>query len=405
MNLKYGLISSDSHAQLDRDAFTSRMSKNKWGEQIPHVIETTDKAHMSEPVDYPVERWMVNGKIVDIRGVSNCPAVMDDPMRTYHPQRWEEVPRTVYDPIERLKILDSDGVDAEVLFPNPPVQNATFFQGDAALELACVQAYNDALADWRETSERYIPLALIPYLSGIEVTVAEVERAVKKGHRGILMVIEPSMASKGREDLFKISGANAALIGLPHFNDPYWHPLWAACQDMDVPIHWHANGGIILRAPHWEGFTRGEEIVSLAAGLFTAVPTQFLPNLIFSGVLDHYPRLKWVWAETGIGWVNYVLEACDHEWERRHLWTEGLVTRPSELFRRQIYGAFWFEKAGIELRHTLGLENIMWESDYPHNTSTYPDSWKFVEQTLEDVPEAERKPLLYGNALHVYKLT
>jgi len=99
-----------------------------------------------------------------------------------------------------------------------------------------------------------------------------------------------------------------------------------------------------------------------------------------------------------------VLEACDHEWERRHLWTEGLVTRPSELFQRQIYGAFWFEKAGIELRHALGLENIMWESDYPHNTSTYPDSWKFVEQTLEDVPEAERKPLLYGNALHVYKL-
>lgn len=148
MNIKYGLISCDSHAQLDKDAFTSCMSKAKWGDRIPHVIETTDPAYMSEPVDYPVERWVVNGRVVDIRGVSNCPAVMHDPMRTYHPQRWEEVPRTVYDPLERLKVLDSDRVDGEVLFPNPPVQNATFFQGDAELELACVQAYNDALAEW-----------------------------------------------------------------------------------------------------------------------------------------------------------------------------------------------------------------------------------------------------------------
>ena len=83
MNIKRGLISSDSHVQLDRDAFTKRMSKTKWGDSIPHVVETSDPSHMSEPVDYPVERWVVNGKVVDIRGVSNCPAVMDDPMRTY----------------------------------------------------------------------------------------------------------------------------------------------------------------------------------------------------------------------------------------------------------------------------------------------------------------------------------
>lgn len=403
MNVKYGLISCDSHAQLDKDAFTSRMSATKWGDRIPHIVETTDRAHMSEPVDYPVERWVVNGRVVDIRGVSNCPAVMDDPMRTYHPQRWEEVPRRVYDPLERLKVLDSDGVDGEVLFPNPPVQNATFFQGDAELELACVQAYNDALAEWQEASDRYIPLALIPYLNGIEATVAETERAVKKGHRGILMVIEPSLAVKGRADFLGITGANAALKGLPHFSDPYWDPLWAVCQDLAVPIHWHANGGIMLRAPHWEGFTRGEEIVSLSPGIFT-VPAQFLPNLVFSGILDRYPRLKWVWAETGIGWAYYVLEACDHEWERRHLWTEGIRTRPSELFKRQIYGVFWFEKAGVELRHLIGLNNLMWESDYPHNTSTYPGSWEFVERSLAGVPEEERKQLLYGNALRIYNL-
>ena len=149
MKLKYGLISADSHAQLHKDAFTSRMSRARFGDRIPHVIETADKSMMAEPSDQPVERWVVNSQVVDTRGVTNCPAIMGDPYRTYTPQRWDEVPPSIYDPIARLEVLDSDRVDAEVLFPNPPVQNATFFQGDAELELACVKAYNDAINEWR----------------------------------------------------------------------------------------------------------------------------------------------------------------------------------------------------------------------------------------------------------------
>jgi predicted TIM-barrel fold metal-dependent hydrolase len=323
MQIKYGLISCDSHAQPHKDAFTSRMSKAKWGEAIPHLMQTTDKAHMAVAMDHPVERWVINGQVVGNRGVVNCPTVMSDPMRKYFPQYWDEVPSYVYDPTDRLTALDNDGVDGEVLFPNDPVQSGTFFQGNAEFELDCVRAYNDAIAAWREVSDRYVPLAIIPYMSGIDVTVAEVQRAVKQA-------MGPS-------------------------------------------------GGFSVQA-------------------------QFIPNLIFSGVLDRYPRLKWVCAETGLGWVNYILEGCNHEWERRHLWTEGIVTRPSELFRRQIYVDFWYESAGIQQRHNIGIENIMWESDYPHSTSTYPESWQFVNRTLAGVPEDEKKQLLYGNAMRVYGL-
>ena len=108
------------------------------------------------PSDKPVERWFVHGKVVGQRGTVNCPTVMNDPERKTFPQRWEDVPSLVYDPIERLKALDRDGVDGEVLFPNDPVQSGTFFQGDAEFELACVQAYNDGLAEWRETSDRFV---------------------------------------------------------------------------------------------------------------------------------------------------------------------------------------------------------------------------------------------------------
>ena len=132
---------------------------------------------------------------------------------------------------------------------------------------------------------------------------------------------------------------------------------------------------------------------------------QFIPNLIFSGVLDRYPRLRWVCAETGIGWVNYMLEACDHEWERRHLWTQGIVTRPSELFRRQIHVDFWYEQR----RHSSCAIPSAWTTScgnrtIPHSTSTYPESWQFVDRTLAGVPEDERKQLLYGNAMRVYGL-
>jgi predicted TIM-barrel fold metal-dependent hydrolase len=387
VNIKYGLISCDSHAQLDKDAFTSRMSREKWGDAIPHLEDTTRREHMAIPYDYPVQRWFVNGQMVGNRGVVNCPTVMDDPLRRTFPQRWDQVPRYVYDPVERLQALDRDRLDAEVVFPNDPIQSTTFFQGSAEFELDCVRAYNDALAEWVQVSDRYVPLAIIPYLSGIERSVAEVERAVHLGHRGIVMIGEPHHANRD----------------LKHFNDPYWHPLWAACQDLGVPVHWHAGAGMSLSVPRWKGYTQTQGQAAGSSGSF-AVQAQLITNLLFSGLPEMYPRLNWVCAETGLGWVNYILEACDHEWERRHLWTEGRTMRPSELFHRQVHVDFWYESVGVQQRHQVGLNNIMWESDFPHSTSTYPESWRFVDRAMQDVPEAERKQLLYGNAMRLYQL-
>ena len=130
MQIKYGLISSDSHGQLGKDAYTSRMSREKWGDRIPHIIEVRE-----DKFDFPVERWVVNGELQG-GNVCNCPTAMAK--RGYYPQRWEEVPAEVYDPARRLEALDRDHVDGEVLFPNGP--GGTFFYDDPEFELACVQA-------------------------------------------------------------------------------------------------------------------------------------------------------------------------------------------------------------------------------------------------------------------------
>jgi predicted TIM-barrel fold metal-dependent hydrolase len=356
------------------------MSESKWGDRIPHVVEVR-----VEKFDFPVDRWVVNGEIQG-GNVCNCPTAMEK--RNYYPQRWEEVPLEVYDPPSRLKALDRDRVDAEVLFPNGP--GGTFFYGDAEFELACVRAYNDALAEFRRVSERFIPLAVIPFMSPIETIVAEVERAVQAGHCGINMLGDPSVAVKGQKNLA----------------DPFWYPLWQVCQELGVAVHLHASAGLAskLSLPQWKGYTnRQAHCVSTLRNFCTA--TQIVPYLIFSGTLEKFPRLNWVFAETGLGWVSSVLEACDYEWEKRHLWTEGLLNRPSDLFRRQIFVDFWFETVGIQLRQYIGIDNILWESDFPHITSTYPNSWRAVERSLAGVSPTDRERVLFRNAARLYRLS
>ena len=151
----------------------------------------------------------------------------------------------------------------------------------------------------------------------------------------------------------------------------------------------------------WSGYTpRQAHSASTATSAVT--PAQIIPQLIFSGVTERFPRLKCVFAEAGIGGLNYVLAACDHEWECRHLWTEGIATRPSETVRRQMYVNFWFEAEGIKLRHDIGIDNIMWESDFPHVASFYPRSWESIERVVNGVPAEDRRKLLYENAIRVY---
>jgi predicted TIM-barrel fold metal-dependent hydrolase len=174
---------------------------------------------------------------------------------------------------------------------------------------------------------------------------------------------------------------------------------------MGVGVHLHASAGLAgkLSLPQWKGYSRRQShCVSTLRNFCTA--TQIVPYLIFSGMLEKFPRLNWVFAETGLGWVSSVLEACEHEWEKNRLWNEGITVRPVELFRRQVYVDFWFETVGIEMRDFIGVDRILWESDFPHITSTYPNSWGAVEHSLHGVSPPDREKVLYRNAARLYRL-
>ena len=259
MQIQHGLISADSHVVTEPNAFLSRMSKTKFGERIPQIKEFENKGAA-------VERWFVNGRPLRTRGVCNCPAVMGDPNRNLYPQRWDEVPAKAYVPAERLKALDADRVDAEVLFPNDP---SSFHQyNDAEFELACVQAYNDSLGELTRVSARFISLAMVPLLCGMEVIVAEVKRAAAQGHRGIVMFALPSLM----------------VESLPHISEPYWYPLWDICQELEMPVHFHASAGLArkLTFPEWDGYTPYQQHAAFTVPT-SAWPAQIVPNLDFLG--------------------------------------------------------------------------------------------------------------------------
>ncbi len=377
MEQKYGFISVDDHVLEHPHVWTQRLSQAKWGDRIPRVERQADGT----------EQWLVDGQRLPLKGIAAVGAAMGD--RGREPQRWEEVPKIASVASERLKAMDADGVDYSVLYPTVAgLAGETFGRiTDPELELACVQAYNDWLIEeWASVSPRFIPQCLVP-LYPVDATVKEIERAVAKGHKG---VIYPGMPMHLRK--------------VPHINDPQYDPMWATCQELGVPVCFHAGCATELQLSPYEGFSSqvAEAYQAITRPASSAI---VVANFLVSRVLVRYPNLKVVFAESGLGWVVFTLECEDHQFERFRLHRRGYELRPSELFKRQCYVTGWYDHAG--LRHThryVGAGNILWSSNFPLTNSTWPNSRDFIARCFQGVSEDEQRQMLWGNAAQLYGL-
>ena len=376
MELKYGFISVDDHVQEHPEVWTQRLSKAQWGDRIPHVERQADGS----------EHWVVDGQKLPLPGVALAGAATAD--RAREPQRWDEVPQVAYVPAERLTAMDVDGVDYSVLYPTAAgLAGETFGRlTDPELELACVQAYNDWLIEeWASVSKRFIPQCIVP-LFPVEATVNEIKRAVAKGHKGVIYPSVPMM-----------------LRDVPHINEPVYDPIWATCQDLEVPVCFHAGASRAIQFPPYAGFSPQ---LSAAMEAITRPVSSVLvvANFLYSRILFRFPKLKVVFAETSLAWGAYEMELADHQFERQRLHTEGYDMRPSELFRRQCYLTGWFDKTGLQTRYYIGLDNLLWSTNFPLATSTWPTSRDIIGRCFEGVSDDERRQVLVGNAAKLYKL-
>jgi predicted TIM-barrel fold metal-dependent hydrolase len=376
MTAKYGFISVDEHVQETPDLWTDRLSRASFADRIPHIEKAPDGT----------ERWVVDGRAVPLDGVAECGAVMQD--RTCNPRRWSEVPASVYDPKERLKTMDAAGIDYAVLYPTIAGAGGEILGAiaDPELELACVQAYNDWLIDeWVGASERFIPQCIAPLFS-VEAAVKEIRRAAGRGHRG---VIYPSVPMELRE--------------VPHINDAAYDPLWAACQELRIPICFHAGASNGIQIPAYEGYSQALGSAFRAISR-PASSVSVLVNLLISKILMRFPELKVVFAESGLGWGAYLLEYTDFQATGDQLPRNGYYLMPSEMFRRNCYLVGWYDRASLRVREFIGTENILWSSQFPLATSTWPDTKAALGRSFDGLPDVDRHKILWENAAKLYKI-
>jgi predicted TIM-barrel fold metal-dependent hydrolase len=300
------------------------------------------------------------------------------------PRTYDDMLPGCHDIADRIRDMDLEGVHAQLCFPNMGGFAGSVFAKSKDFELAnvCISAYNDFILDeWCAFDpDRQIPLMMVPYWD-VQATVKELHRTAAKGAKSFTF---PELPDR---------------IGLPSWHTDHWNPMLAAAQELNLPLSLHfGSGGAPVVSP--EGMSTN---FTVAITLFALNSQSAMTELLLSPVFHNFPDVKMALSEGGIGWMPYILERLDYVWTR-HRWYNDVnrEIKPSEIFKDHLYGCYISDDAGIFSRHRIGVDNIMFESDYPHSDSQWPHTRKILAETLVDVPDDEARKMVEENARKLY---
>jgi predicted TIM-barrel fold metal-dependent hydrolase len=378
------VIDADTHLTEPHDLWTSRAPRG-FEDRVPRVLELN-----GEPT------WTLEGRVLTRASASSVVDRAGERSRGSGFISWvfDDAHPAAYDVSARLDVMDELGVFAHVVYPNVAGFGGQRFTGvaDDELRLLCVTLYNDAMAEMQDASGgRLFPMGLLPWWDA-RACVSEAHRLADIGLRGVNMTSDPQVQS-----------------ATPDLGDRAWDPLWEACGDLALPVHFHIGASQTSLA--WFGDSPwpshgDDQKLAIGSAMMYLTNARVLANIIYSGLLERHPALQVVSVESGIGWIPFVLEALDHQADETSPGTlDYLSMRPSEYFRRQMYACFWFERADVA--HTierLGADRILFETDFPHPTCLYPDSLTYAAQGLADVHANVQRKLLQDNAAALYRI-
>ena len=378
------IIDTDSHWSEPYDLWTSR-APAKYRDRVPRMETRAGKRRWwfddAIPIGLPIA-----SSVVDPDGEKVTGTVFFDFDN-------EMVHRASYDAEARVEMLDQLGLEAQIMYPNVAgFGNQNFLKSpDDALRLISVEIYNDALAEFQEASgQRVFGMALLPWWD-LDAAVREIERCHANGLRGIVTCSNPEEA------------------GLPDMATPHWDPVWQVCSDLAMPVNFHigsskGNLDYYGKAP-WPSFGLERQLAVGSANLFMG-NARVVGNMIYSGVPERFPELKFVSVESGVGWLPFFLEVLDHQMhETAPNELAELSMLPSDYFRRQFYGCFWFERSTV--RPTLeyvGAQSLMFETDFPHPTCLDPRDDHDLAKALEGVPRDDVERIMSLNAAELYRI-
>jgi predicted TIM-barrel fold metal-dependent hydrolase len=277
--------------------------------------------------------------------------------------------------------MQLDGVAGEVLYPS---QGLFYFKvADPALMSAIFRAYNDWLAEFCRTDPARLKGIAMINLDDVRDAIAELTRAARLGFAGAMITEYPT------EDR--------------RYDQPEYEPFWAAAEALDMPLSLHT-------ATRRQGKIRGAGDRTLRDASSRATkafyPATSLCDMIFSGVFERHPALKVAIVEFELAWAAHLLGTMDYTYRERHeealcRFRDGM--RPSDFFHRNVFLGFQEDAIGIRLRDIIGVDNMMWGSDYPHSESTFPRSRTILAEILDGVPADEQAKIAAGNTARLYR--
>jgi len=302
--------------------------------------------------------------------------MLGDTSSPFAPRRGE------FDATVRMQELDADGIAGEVIFPQMAPFGAGLMQYRYPVtpeqSFAGCQAYNRWLADFCSANPaRQAGVALID-VEDIEATVKEIRAARAMGLWGGVLL--PSSTGKH-----------------PFYHHPRYEPIWAVCQELDIPVQSHS------------GWSPDYGDVPSATAMFISEVDMWAQRpftaMLWAGVFERYPNLKYMLTETGVGWVVEKLRVLDFKAASpmfKHF-NRGLSMTPSGYFGRNCWlGASFMPEHEGRFRHQIGVDRLMWGSDYPHLEGTWPNTMKALNETFALYPEQEIRDILGLNAANAY---
>jgi predicted TIM-barrel fold metal-dependent hydrolase len=365
------LISSDDHVDLSHDAVKRHLDP-RFHDGYDNAVTAYRSSVMSMASSEANQRWreqrgLAPGPTTGMGGVRKHAASM----RLGHS-----------DALERLKDMDTDGVEASVTYCEVSAFRYLYMIKDGWKE--ATKAFNDALAEFASADPKRLLVSYQIPIHDIDAAVAEVKRAATQGCKSLQLPVFP------------------AELGLPDYWDERYDPLWSAIQETDLPICCHIGMNTAL-----DDIARRDPTPQ--KGIFVpCVPLSSAESLgmwIMGGVFEKFPRLKVVFVEPGLGWVSWWLYIADDFVLRQGYEFPAITELPSHYFRQNVYLTFIDEPFAVRDAHDrLGVQNIMWSSDYPHPVSSWPNSRAIVDSMFEGVDDRERELIVSGNAARVWSL-
>jgi predicted TIM-barrel fold metal-dependent hydrolase len=286
------------------------------------------------------------------------------------------------DAAERLKDMDTDGVDTEVLYCEVSAFRYLYLLKNGWKE--ATQAFNDALLEFAYTDPKRLVCSYQLPIHDIDHAVNEVKRVADAGGKSLQMPVFP------------------AELGLPDYHDERYEPLLATIQETGLPICCHTGLNTSLNNLAVRDPTPQRGVMVLQVPLTTG---EAFGMWIMGGVFERFPDLKLVFVETTLGWIPWYMYTADDLVQRQHYDFPRISEPPSHYFKKNIWLTFIDEPQAIrDDRYDIGVDRIMWSSDYPHPVSSWPNSRALAEEQLKDIPEEETVLITSLNAAHVWNL-